>query len=156
MDFGRSKKTTHLFPLHIKSEEVENIKNLKFLGIHITSGPLTLPEESSTEGFLSKKTQTGQTFLSASCKRFADVQCVSSATVYACQPVWYDGCTAENRKDTVYACHLHKKASNISKEPPRSQSVCPLAFREKLQSESGSLPTFPYPSLRSEDCKHYS
>ncbi|KAK3548288.1 hypothetical protein QTP70_009081 [Hemibagrus guttatus] len=138
-------------PLHINGAEVERVNNIKFLGLHITKD-LTWTINTT---YLVNKAQQRLFFLRKLKKAKVPSQLLvnfyrstTESILCHCITVWYTCCTTENRRDLaqiiktaqkivgtklpnlemVYASHLHKRASNIIKDPthPGHRLLVPL------------------------------
>ncbi len=126
-------------PLHIHGEEVENVNNIKFLGLYITND---LTWTINTH-YLVKKAQRRLFFLRKLKKAKVPSQLlvnfyrsIIESILCHCITVWYTSCTIQNRRDLarivksaqrivgtklpdldkIYAIHLYKKASSIIKD----------------------------------------
>ncbi len=92
VDYRRTRKMTPPPPpppLHIHGEEVENVNNIKFLGLYITND-LTwtinslLGEEGSAEAFLPEKAQESQSTISAFSELLQEYNRKHSLPLYYC------------------------------------------------------------------------
>ncbi len=142
--------------LHIHGEEVENVNNIKFLGLYITND-LTWTVNTH---YLVKKAQQRLFFLSKHKKAKVPSQIfvnfyrsIIESILCHCIIVWYTSCTIQNQRDlaqivkiaqrtvgtkfpdldNIYSSRLHTNASNIIKDSTHPSHRLFPSIRKEIQ-----------------------